>query len=158
MSEERIEREIRYGLPVFREEYRVNPYDSDRVKEIMRDKRTHILATCMAAYPFTPTNELAKEFGIKPKVINALASLYGIKKSKETRSAINRENGALQEVNKYNCKTVEQVARNGRIIAVFNSASAAARALGVGKDLIISRCIGKTKRLLNGFRFRYKSN
>lgn len=160
MDEIDIEREIRYGLPVFKDELRVSQYDDDKVKEILRDKRTHILATCMAAYPFTPTKELAKEFGIKAKTINALAKMYGIKKSDAVRSTINSENGkkCTHRTPPTPGKIVEKIARNGRVVAVFKSAHEAAKAIGVDATRISYRCTGRIKKALDGFRYRYKKD
>lgn len=71
-----------------------------KTKEQLRDERTHILATCMAAFPYTPTNQLAKEFEISASSINRVAAMYGVHKNKATRSKINRENGHNNNLNR----------------------------------------------------------
>ncbi len=149
-------RQIRYGLPVFRVEWRIKAHEDDKVKEILRDKRTHMLATCMALYPTTPTNELAKEFGISRQTIKALASMYGIKKSKETRSRINRENGKNGTAGLKNAKPIEQVTEAGEVVATYRSAYEAAGALGVSRETISKRTNGKIEKPLKGYYFRHK--
>lgn len=151
--------ELWRGLPMFREEYRTSRYDDESVKQILRDKRTHILATCMAAYPTTPTNQLAEEFGINPKTINALAKMYGIKKSAGTRSKINSDNGKKSAGKmQHNRKTVEKVARNGRVVRVFNGLMEAAKDARTSGTAIGRRCRGIILKPLNGYRYRYKKD
>ncbi len=81
-----ILRQIRYGLPNFHKEWSVRYVKDRKVREVLLDKRTHVLATCMAAYPTTSTKKLAEEFGISPHIIKSLASLYGIKKDPKARA------------------------------------------------------------------------
>lgn len=158
MERERLEYELRYGLPVFRRELRITNSLEDCVKESLRDERTHILATCMAAYPYTPTKELAEEFKIKPKIINAIANYYGIHKMKSMRSTINSENArhVKTRASKFVGKIVEKVARNGRVVATFVSTAAAANAMGVSRIRISERCNGHIKSRLDGYTYRYK--
>lgn len=149
-------RQIRYGLPVFRVEWRIKAHEDDKVKEILRDKRTHMLATCMALYPTTPTNELAKEFGISRQTIKALASMYDIHKDKGLRSRINRENAKQRHGYAWNEKTIEQVTEAGEVVATYRSAYEAAGALGVSREAIYKRTTGKIEKPLKGYYFRHK--
>lgn len=159
MGKSKIVRELLYGLPVFKEELRINPYYDERTKEMLRDERTHILASAMALYPFTPTKDIAKEFGVSASIISSLATMYGIKKLPSMRSMINKENGKHSKGGRFKelSKPVEKVAKNGRVVAEYPSAHEAARQEGVGSFLVITRCNGRTKSPLNGFRYRYKS-
>lgn len=149
-------RQIRYGLPTFRVEWRITANEDPKVKEILRDKRTHMLATCMALYPTTPTKELAKEFGISDQTIKALASMYGIHKSKETRSIINRENGKNGTGGLKNAKPIEQVTEAGEVVATYRSAYEAADAMGVARKSIYRRTTGVITKPLKGYYFRHK--
>ena len=158
MDEERLNTELVYGLPVFKNEYRIKPHDDDVVKQVLRDKRTHILATCMAAYPFTPTADLAKEFGISTSTIHGLASFYGIRKSKKTRSLINSSNAkkTINRTGQFKGCPVEKVARNGRVVATYDSARIAGMENDIPHYIITSRCNGRVNGRINGFRYRYK--
>ena len=162
MEDERIMHELRYGLPIFKPELDTRRVFNAKTKEILRDERTHILATCMAAYPFTPTNDLAAEFGIKAKLINSLATFYGVRKMKAMRSTINSENGKKcmfrNHSGIFKGKIVEKVDRNGRVVATFISAHAAANSAGVSHSLIIERCNGHIKSRLDGYNYRYKES
>lgn len=159
MGKNDITKELLYGLPVFREELRINPHYDERTKEHLRDERTHILASVMALYPFTPTKDIANEFGIKASIVHALAGMYGIKKLPSLRSSTNKENarnskgGWFRELS----KPVEKVAKNGRVVAEYCSAHEAARQENVACFHIVSRCNGRIKCPLNGYRYRYKS-
>lgn len=160
MKKGKLEHEIRYMLPLFRKELKITNNLDDKTKEVLRDERTHILATCMAAYPFTPTKELAEEFKTNPKVISAVASYYGIHKMKAMRQTINSENAkhVKNRPVQFTGRAVEQVARNGRVVATFSCARDAAKVLGVSRSQVTDRCSGRTKSYLHGYRFRYKSD
>lgn len=154
-----IAKEFLYGLPVFKEGLRINPHYDERTKEVLRDERTHILASAMALYPFTPTKDIAKEFGVSASVISSLARLYGIKKLPSLRSAINSENASHSKGGWFKelSKPVEKVAKNGRVVAEYCSAHEAARQENVACFHIVSRCNGRIKCPLNGYHYRYKS-
>ena len=57
------------------------------------DERTDMLAKLLALYPFTDTEQLAREFMVTHKFVNQLAHFYGIFKSKEVRNQICKLNG-----------------------------------------------------------------
>ena len=57
------------------------------------DERIHLLATLLALYPFTDTEELSKEFLLSEITIKQIVHHYHVKRSKEKRSEINRRNG-----------------------------------------------------------------
>lgn len=158
-------RQLRYRLPTFRREWRINSHDDDSVKEVLRDKRTHVLATCMAAYPTTPSKQLAEEFGIDRQLIDQLAKMYGITKSKETRSEINRQN-AMKCKNPFggrsnygaNKREVEKVTKRGKVVATYESIKAAAAANKTAVSNIGKRCRGVIHSPLKGYNYRYKKN
>ena len=149
-----ILRQIRYGLPNFHKEWSTR-YEKDRkVREVLLDKRTHVLATCMAAYPTTSTKKLAEEFGISPHIIKSLASLYGIKKSPKARAEINRDNAQGHPA--HNSRQVEKRDLDGNVIAIYASVTMAARLNGVSNEAIRRYINGKIRRPMQGlyvFRF-----
>lgn len=153
-----ILRQIRYGLPNFHKEWSVRYVKDRKVREVLLDKRTHVLATCMAAYPTTSTKKLAEEFGISPHIIKSLASLYGIKKDPKARAEINRDNAQGHPA--HNCRQVEKRDLDGNVIAIYASVTMAARLNGVSHEAIRRYINGKIRRPMNGmyvFRF-HKTN
>ena len=153
-----ILRQIRYGLPNFHKEWSVRYVKDRKVREVLLDKRTHVLATCMASYPTTSTKKLAEEFGISPHIIKSLASLYGIKKDPKARAEINRDNAQGHPA--HNCRQVEKRDLDGNVIAIYASVTMAARLNGVSHEAIRRYINGKIRRPMNGmyvFRF-HKTN
>lgn len=154
-----ILRQIRYGLPNFHKEWSVRYVKDRKVREVLLDKRTHVLATCMAAYPTTSTKKLAVEFGISPHIIKSLASLYGIKKDPKARAEINRDNAQGHPA--HNCRQVEKRDLDGNVIAIYASVTMAARLNGVSHEAIRRYINGKIRRPMNGmyvFRFHRTNN
>ena len=153
-----ILRQIRYGLPNFHKEWSTRYVKDRKVREVLLDKRTHVLATCMAAYPTTSTKKLAEEFGISPQLIRSLAMLYGIKKTPQARAEINRDNAQGHPA--HNCRQVEKRDLDGNVIAIYASVTMAARLNGVSHEAIRRYINGKIRRPMNGmyvFRF-HKTN
>lgn len=154
-----ILRQIRYGLPNFHKEWSTRYVKDRKVREVLLDKRTHVLATCMAAYPTTSTKKLAEEFGISPHIIKSLASLYGIKKDPKARAEINRDNAQGHPA--HNSRQVEKQDLDGNVIAIYASVTMAARLNGVSNEAIRRYINGKIRRPMNGmyiFRFHNKAN
>ena len=128
---------------------------AERQKNI--DKRTDMLATLLALYPDTETEVLAKQLGMTERTVIFYARMFGVSKSKEFRSEINRRNG--EHPNKGhnpNARPVEKVARNGRVVATYRSTTEAEKANGMVHGLIYSRCSGRCKQYINGYKYRYK--
>lgn len=153
-----ILRQIRYGLPNFHKEWSTRYVKDRKVREVLLDKRTHVLATCMAAYPTTSTKKLAEEFGISPHIIKSLASLYGIKKDPKARAEINRDNAQGHPA--HNSRQVEKQDLDGNVIAIYASVTMAARLNGVSHEAIRRYINGKIRRPMQGlyvFRF-HKTN
>lgn len=154
-----ILRQIRYGLPVFHKEWSTRYVKDRKVREVLLDKRTHVLATCMAAYPTTSTKKLAEEFGISPHLIRSLAMLYGIKKDPKARAEINRDNAQGHPA--HNSRQVEKLDLDGNVIAIYASVTMAARLNGVSHEAIRRYINGKIRRPMNGmyvFRFHRTNN
>ena len=55
----------------------------------------HVFATIMALFPFTRTEDIAKEFGISVDKVKHMAKVCRVKKDKSFRSEINRRNGQI---------------------------------------------------------------
>ncbi len=149
-----ILRQIRYGLPNFHKEWSVRNVKDRKVREVLLDKRTHVLAICMAAYPTTSTKKLAEEFGINPQLIKSLARLYGIRKTPEARAETNRDNAQGHPA--HNSRQVEKRDLDGNVIAIYASVTMAARLNGRSKEVIRRYINGKIRRPMNGmyvFRF-----
>lgn len=53
-----------------------------------------VFATIMALYPIARTEDIAREFGLSPRAITRMARRCRLRKSREYRSRVNRENGA----------------------------------------------------------------
>ena len=60
--------------------------ERDKRSQEIADRHIDILATLMALYPYTPTNDLVLEFGIPAPRISYAASVLNVMKSKEQRA------------------------------------------------------------------------
>lgn len=143
-----------FKLPFFTKEiendWRNNK--AGRAKNI--DKRTDMLATILALYPFTKTEEIAKEFNVSAKSIAVMANLFGIRKSDEFRSDVNRNNATA---NSDGAKIVEKVSRNGKVVETYLSISDASKVNGIPRNTLSYLCNGRRKnKYINGYRYRFK--
>ena len=144
--------------------------ESDRRSEEIADKHIDILATLMSLYPYTPDGDLEMEFGLPRTKIKYVAQVLGGIKSKEARQEaveylakqdrelIQRRGG---DQGNHFMKTVEQVAKNGRVINTFISAVDAMDATGYDQTTIRTHCQRYNNKKLRrytkeGFTFRYK--
>ena len=143
--------------------------DRDNISQHIADYHIDILATLMALYPFTPDKDLEYEFGIPANRIRDTAKVLGQIKSPEARreavdylkrqhiEMIQRRGG--DRGNHTNIKVVEKVARNGRVVATFDSAKDAADAYGWTDKTIREYCQDYSKKrryTKEGYTFRYK--
>ena len=128
-------------LPSFRDDLRVNQYMKDEERQKRLDIRTDILANILAAYPITPTDKLAKEYGLTKGYISQLAMQHGVHKV-----------GSLKRTP----HEVEKVDSEGKVVAVYESVNKAAKAEGVKYEPIRSRVEGRVTTPLNGYYFRTK--
>ena len=143
--------------------------ERDKISQHIADYHIDILATLMALYPFTPDKDLEFEFGIPANRIRDTAKVLGQIKSPEARreavdylkrqhiEMIQRRGG--DRGNHTNIKVVEKVARNGRVVATFDSAKDAADAYGWTDKTIREYCQDYSKKrryTKEGYTFRYK--
>lgn len=143
--------------------------ERDKISQHIADYHVDILATLMALYPFTPDKDLEYEFGIPANRIRDTAKVLGQIKSPEARreavdylkrqhiEMIQRRGG--DRGNHTNIKVVEKVARNGRVVATFDSAKDAADAYGWTDKTIREYCQDYSKKrryTKEGYTFRYK--
>ena len=161
--------DLKYRLDVAMEintKLRQHNDEVDRRSQEIADNHIDILATLMAAYPFTPDKDLEFEFGIPVTRIRDTARVLGQIKSPEARAEareylqkqhrelIERRGG--DQGNHYS-RPVEKVAKNGRVIATYDSVSEAAEMNGFVEHTITKHCNGKIKGYAtDGYKYRYK--
>lgn len=146
-------------------------YEDDyRKSQEIADKHIDILATLMAAYPFTPTDDLSFEIGLPVHRIRYVADAFRVMKSKEKREEardylkrqsielIERRGG--DQGNYAGARPVEKVGKYGRLIKSYNTIREAATDNGLCEDTIKGHCIRyhKAKKYFTkeGFTFRFK--
>lgn len=143
----------------------------DSRSQNIADNHIDILATMMAAYPFTPDKDLEFEFGIPINRIRETARVLGLIKSPEARreaadylqrqhrELIQRRGG---DQGNHNTRPVEKVAKYGRLIASYDSVKEAARENGMWPETVRKHCNRYYKPYKeftkDGFTFRYKKN
>lgn len=141
-NEEYYER-LRRGevLPTFHKELRVDDYMKPEEKQKRIDERTDILANILAAYPTTPTSQLAKEYGLSVDFIYQLATNHGVRKAgnSEQRTAPRK---------------VEKVDSTGKVVATYRSANEACKAEGIKYSLLRRRLDGSVTSPIDGFTYR----
>ena len=64
----------------------------------------HVFATILALYPFTRTEDIAEEFGMSAMKVRRMAKICRVKKSKEFRREICRQNGSYTHLRRNNRK------------------------------------------------------
>lgn len=142
-------------------------YQDQEYSETMRrqilDDCTDIIASLVAMFPYKPTGDISKELGLSRYIVEQVARTCHVKKSNEAKREANERALSLgdERIDKrggHNKKQVEMVARNGRVIATFDSLAEASKATGI-KDWTIERmCCGAIKKRIDGKRFRYKNS
>lgn len=141
--------------------------ETNHNSQLIADEHIDILATLLCLYPYTPTADLELEFGIPQNKIRFVADVLGAIKSKEARQEavdyLQRQHRELiqrrggDQGNNAQSKKVEKVARNGRLVATYDSINEAAEANGCDHHTISSRCSGKTTSYTkDGYKYRYK--
>lgn len=151
--------ELCFALPFLKEELFQEWIKCTDKKEKERniDKRTDLFATMLAMYPNCKTSDISKQLGISKQVIRIYARLFGLHKSKELRSEINRQNGDHPKKGiQPNAKAVEKVARNGRVVATYRSTTEAARTNGISVKVMYNSCKRKIHKYRDGYLYRYK--
>lgn len=143
--------------------------DHNKRDQQIADEHIDILATILAAYPFTPSGDLELEFGLPEQKIRFVAQTFQSMKSKDDRDAareylrkqgielVERRGG--DKGNHTNKRKVEQVARNGRVLATFDSIVEAAETMGYDQKKVGNMCRQKRKTYTKeGYTFRFKEN
>ena len=120
------------------------------------DKRTDLLATMLALYPNTQTDALAKMLGLRKRSVMFYAKMFGVCKSKEYRSEVNRRNGDHPNKTNPYAREVEKVARNGRVVATYRSTTEAGRANNIHERTMSTYCLKGMQRYKDGYKYRYK--
>lgn len=144
-----------------------NNVDTNKLSQQIADEHIDILATLMAAYPFTPTDDLTLEFGITQSRISYVAQVLGSIKSKdarkEAREYLQKQNIQLldrrggNQGNYPNKVKVEKVAKNGRVVETYDSISEAIEKTGMCDKTIRIYCNSKKKKYTKeGYTFRFK--
>lgn len=143
--------------------------DTERRNQQIVEDHIDILATLMCLYPFTPDKDLEFEFGLSGARIRYAAEALGAIKSPEARheaveylqrqhrDMIERRGG---DQGNHFTKPVEKVAKNGRVVATYDSVTDAVADNGYCPDTIRAHCkrYGKKTRIYtkDGYTFRYK--
>lgn len=130
------------------------------------DEHIDLLATILCIYPFTSTEDIEFEFGIKDRYIRFVNQVLGQVKSPEARNAardyLRRQGLELLErrggdQGKHYGKPVVKITRNGRVIEEWESLTDASRATGMAIQTLRRYCEAK-KRIYTqeGYTFRFK--
>ena len=136
-------------------------------KAVAFDRQMDAFATIMAAFPFTPTDKLAKEFEVSSIRIIQDAEKCGVEKSAELRAeakdylarqGLKLDDDRGGDQGNHFMRPVEKVARNGRVVATYKSVLEAAEMNNLSHNAINNHCSGKVKGYSNaGYKFRYKN-
>ena len=144
--------------------------DEERKSQEIADRHVDILASLMALYPFTPTEDLSFEFGLPPNRISYVATALKVVKSKDERDQAREylQKQGLQLVerrggdqgNYPDAKPVEKVGKYGRLIKSYDSLKAAARDNGLCAETVRDHCnrYHKANKIFtkDGYTFRFK--
>ena len=148
--------------------YRQDYYDANRYAQdlAINDEMFDVLFTFINLYPFTSDRDLAFEFGITKAQVKFIAKILKMTKSPEARrdavDYLQRQHRELIQRRGGNqgnhfTRPVEKVAKNGRVIATYNSVSEAAEMNGFVENTITKHCNGKIKGYAtDGYKYRYK--
>jgi len=129
------------------------------------DEHVDLLATILCLYPFTSTDDIEFEFGIKDRYIRFVNQVLGQVKSPEARKAardyLRRQGLELIErrggdQGKHYGKPVVKITRNGRVVEEWESLTDASRATGMAFKTIRNYCEAKKRIYTEGYTFRYK--
>lgn len=149
--------ELCFELPFMTKELMEEFLYSEKDKSKNIDKRTDLFATIMALYPYISTDEISKRTGVTKQIIKEIAGIFGLRKSKQFRSEINRRNGDHPQKGQHpDARPVEKVARNGCVVATYRSTVEAADANGLDRKLVSRSCQKRIHKYRNGYLYRYK--
>lgn len=131
-------------LPMFKRELRLTNNLKPEERQRRIDVRTEMLATLLAAYPTTPNDKLAKEFGISVNYVISIAQAYGVHKS----NRLNR--------NRHGVLKIRPV--DNAVVAVYDSVSKAAEDFGTCYNTLRRRVEGFDGGMLGGFIWKYRDD
>ena len=158
-SLQRVNRDLTSRLVIAKREI-----ESEKANAL--DRNIDAFATIMAAFPFTPTDKLAKEFEVSPIRIIQDAKKCGVEKSTELRAeakdylarqGLKLDDDRGGDQGNHFMRPVEKVARNGRVVATYKSVSEAAEMNNLSPNAINDHCRGNVKGYSKaGYKYRYK--
>lgn len=141
-----------------------------RNEQYVNDEMFDVLFTFINLFPFTTDSDLSFEFGINQGQVRYIANILRLAKSPEARREaveyLKRQHSEMIErrggdQGNHHAKSVEKVARNGKVLKTYKSAKAAAKDCGLCDKTIRDYCQDyfKAKRYTrDGFTFRYKEH
>ena len=158
-SLQRVNRDLTSRLVIAKREI-----ESEKANAL--DRNIDAFATIMAAFPFTPTDKLAKEFEVSPIRIIQDAKKCGVEKSTELRAeakdylarqGLKLDDDRGGDQGNHFMRPVEKVSRNGRVVATYKSVSEAAEMNNLSPNAINDHCRGNVKGYSKtGYKYRYK--
>ena len=135
-------------LPMFKKKWSLHGVKDRKKRKELIEKRTHLLATILAAFPTSSTKKLAKQLGVSPDIIRELAKMFGLKKTEGYLSEAYRNNDNAPR------REVQKVSPEGKVMKEYKKIKDAAADNGSTYYIIKDRCMKGT--LLNGFYYRFK--
>jgi transposase len=110
--------------------------------------KLHVFATILALYPFTKTEDIAKEFGISVVKVRRMARICRVSKNAEFRSEIGRLNGSkrIDRVVK------KRIRREQRAVKLWNDGltmGEIAMRLDISKKTVYKYLLQAKKKVLN---------
>ena len=137
-------------LPMFKREWSLHGVKDRKKRKEFIEKRTHLMATILAAFPTTSTKKLAKELGISADIIRELAKMFGLRKADNYRSEAykNNDNAPRHEILK--------ISPDGKVVKEYRSMKDAAADNKCDPITIKTKCINGA--LFNGYYYRFKKH
>ncbi len=131
--------------------------------ESEKDDMIDFVATLANVYTYTSTKDMEEEFGLSEHALYYLAKILNFHKDKEARQkAVEYLQIQDRKLTTYrtrrSCKnrSIKQVAKNGRVLNVFDDILQAAEKTGYSPNSIKSYCTMKKRRYVpEGYTFRF---
>ena len=135
-------------LPMFKREWSLHGVKDRKKRKEFIEKRMHLLATILAAFPTSSTKKLAKQLGISADIIRELAKMFGLRKAEGYLSEAYRNNDNAPR------REVQKVSPEGKVVKEYRSMKDAAADNKCDLKTIKTKCINGA--LFNGFYYRFK--
>ena len=135
-------------LPMFKREWSLHGIKDRKKRKELIEKRMHLLATILAAFPTSSTKKLAKQLGVSPDIIRELAKMFGLKKTEGYLSEAYRNNDNAPR------REVQKVSPDGKVVKEYRKIKDAAADNGGSYHIIKDRCLKGT--MFNGYYYRFK--